>query len=101
MAQTFCKKVNESSNPLEHEGKKISVKNARTELQKSRNYALRDACKLIEQSGESNGKKVEIVWKVLDSKSRQVTVNDIVAFIQTKDDAQGSFTAPYTALVLS
>ena len=52
---------------------------------------------LIKTSPESNGKKIEIIWKVIDSKSRQVKVDDHVVFVQTKDEAKGSFIAPLCA----
>ena len=99
-AQHFNKKVVEVSIKLENGGKQILVKPARTELQKTRNYALNEAKKLITNAPESNGKSVEIIWKVPDSKSRYVKVNGDVAFVQTKDDAKGSFSAPFTGLVV-
>ena len=88
-AQNFNKKVVEVSIKLENGGKQILVKPARTELQKTRNYALNEAKKLITNAPESNGKSVENIWKVPDSKSRYVKVNGDVAFVQTKDDAKG------------
>ena len=51
---------NGTSNPLEHGGKQIMIKNARTDLQKSRNWALKKACELIKKLPESKDKKVEI-----------------------------------------
>lgn len=76
------------------------VKGARTEIQKERNWALKKAQEPIKSAPESNGKKVEIIWKVTDSKSRQVKVDDQVTFVQSKDEAKGSFIVPYETLVL-
>ena len=98
-AQNFSKKVSETSNQFEHGGKQILVKVARTELQKTRNFALKDALKLIKAIPESSGKNVEIIWKVPDSKSRHVEVDEEVAFVQTKDDAKGFVSTPFTGLV--
>ena len=77
------------------------IKNARTDFQKARNWALKKACEVIKSSPESKNKKVEIVWKVTDTKLRQITVNDKVAFVQSKEEATGTFVAPFTGLCLS
>ena len=101
VAQEFYKNITGSDFPCEVQGTKILIKGARTETQRERNTALKKAAELIKKSPESKDKNVEIVWKVQDSKTRQVKVNDIVAFTQLKDDRKGSFEAPYVGLTLS
>ena len=99
-AQDFCKKVGSSSIQLENGWKQIIVKGARTEIQKERNWALKEAQKMIKNAPESNGKNVEVVWKVPDTKSRHVTVDGTIAFLQTSTDNKGTFIAPFSALLL-
>ena len=59
-AQNFDKKVVESFIRLENGGKQMLVKPARTEMQKTRNYAVNEAKQLITNAPEPNGKSVEI-----------------------------------------
>ena len=61
------------------------------DLQTSRNWAMEKACELINFSPEFKNKTVEIVWKVTDTKLRQITVNSKVVFVQGKDKAKGIF----------
>ena len=77
------------------------IKNARTDFQKACNWALKKACELIKNSPESKNKKVEIVWKVTDTKLRQINVNEKVAFVQSEEEGTGTFVAPFTDLSLS
>ena len=62
---------------------------------------MKKACELIKSSPESKDKTVEIVWKVTDTKLRQITVNSKMVFVQGKDEAKGTFCAPYDGLTLS
>ena len=100
VAQEFYKKVTGSDFPCEVQGTKILIKGARAETQRDRNTTLKKAAELIKKSPESKDKNVEIVWKVTENKSRQVKVNDTVAFIQLKDDRKVSFGVPYDGLML-
>ena len=100
-AQNFCKKVVESSIQLESGGKQIMVKGARTEIQKERNWALKEAQKLIKNAPESKGKNVEIAWKVPDTKSRHVMVDGNIGFAQTQNENKGTFIAPFSSLALA
>ena len=99
-AKDFCKKVGESSIQLQNGGKQIMVKAARTDFQKERNWALKEAQTIIKTTPEGNGKNVEIGWKVPDTKSRHVTVDGITAFVQTPTENKGTFIAPFSTLVL-
>ena len=101
VAQEFYKKITGSDFPCEVQGTKITIKSARTEIQRDRNTALKKTAELINKSPESKDKNVEIVWKVTENKSRQVKVNDTVAFTQLKDDRKGAFEAPYDGMTLS
>ena len=73
---------------------------ARTQFQMARNWSIKKAHELIKAAPEASGKKIEIVWKITDSKNRHVTADDVAVFVQTFEDAQGTFIAPFSALVL-
>ena len=73
---------------------------AKTEMQLKRNSALRDAEKKLKALPANKGKKISIVWQKTDTKdrSREVTVNDVSAFIQTPEDMSGIFLSPFSDL---
>ena len=69
---------------------------AKTQIQLNRNGALRKAVDVLkkEVGGDT---KVEIVWRKIGSRDREVTVNGDQAFRQTIDDSQGVFLAGFAA----
>ena len=77
------------------EGKTIMVKKARSKVNGQQNCAVRRAFEVIKDSPLSGRKSVEIQWK-----DRVVTVNNVAAFTQGKQDTTGSFQPPYTELSL-
>ena len=69
---------------------RISVKHARTQLQKQRNWALRKASEILSAAGVGS---VTIDWKM---PFRSVSVNCIVAFSQEQSDSRGVFATEFS-----
>ena len=75
-------------------GKAVAIKQSKTKLQSKRNWCLSEAEKLLKEKA-SDGVEVTLEWK-----ERAVKVNGIIAFKQNKTDSGGTFSAPFTSLVL-
>ena len=76
----------------------LKISKRKTKLEKLRNYSLFRAGELLEESvgSETPTPDVKIVWQ-----SRKVTVNDVDAFVQSKDDERGSFCGVFANIVFS
>ena len=76
----------------------LKISKRKTKLEKLRNYSLFRAEELLEESvgSETPTPDVKIVWQ-----SRKVTVNDVDAFVQSKDDERGSFCGVFANIVFS
>ena len=74
----------------------LKISKRKTKLEKLRNYSLFRAGELLEESvgSETPTPDVKIVWQ-----SRKVTVNDVDAFVQSKDDERGSFCGVFANIV--
>jgi len=94
---SFLKQVESTSASMTAGRKPLTLKKARTDFQKERNFKIRKAAELIEASPQSQGKSVKIEWL---QKERQVKVDDAVAFVQPLGDPCGTFQAPFLDIVL-
>ena len=74
----------------------LKISKRKTKLEKLRNYSLFRAEELLEErvGSETPAPDVKIVWQ-----SRKVTVNDVDAFVQSKDDERGSFCGLFANIV--
>ena len=72
--------------PLNVGGDSISVKRALTKINGSRNWALREAEKLVKAFAENISGEVKLQWP-----TRSVLLNDLEVFKQTTDDMKGTF----------
>ena len=72
--------------PLNVGGDSISVKRALTKINGSRNWALREAEKLVKAFAENISGEVKLQWQ-----TRSVLLNDLEVFKQTTDDMKGTF----------
>lgn len=88
----FVKAVEESGVVVETEGKQLQVKQAQTQKQRTRNWALRKAEELVKAVPGTTGVK-------LDWKERKVKVGEEAAFEQGKDNL-GTFLGNFTNLKL-
>ena len=91
-ARNFVKAVEESGVAVETQGKKLLVKQAQTQKQKARNWALRKAEELVK--GKPGATGVQLEWK-----ERKVTAGGVDAFTQGKDNL-GSFVGDFSDLKL-
>ena len=98
-AKSFVKKTETDHVELQVEGVSMKIKLRRTKLQKKRNYCLHKAAELLKKSG-SSGDDVKIEWKIEASKTRKVLFNGKTGFEQLQHDSMGTFTAPFTNLVI-
>ena len=67
--------------------------------QLNRNSVLRKTCDLLKKNVQDPN-TVEIIWKKMGSKDREVQVNKIPAFRLTIDDNIGTFLDPFSSLQL-
>jgi hypothetical protein len=78
----------------------IHMKPARSKLNGKRNFSLRRAEELIQAHASAAGKEIKLNFKTEVPGVRNVTVNDEVAFIQTKGETGGRFLSPFENLAL-
>ena len=76
--------------PLVHGSVIVHAKPALTKQNGARNWALREAAKLVKESPKSNTETVKIVWK-----ERKVENDGIIVFIQLGDDLKGTFSGMF------
>ena len=81
-------------------GAVIGIKPARSKLNGKRNVSIRKAEELIKAHDEGQDKDVKIEWKTAVPGVRTVTVGDVIAFSQSKNDVGGTFSAPFDGLAL-
>jgi hypothetical protein len=90
-ARTFTDKFKNNKADL---GKlTVDVRPARTKLNGQRNYSLRQASDKLKAEGST--KSVQIHWK-----NRDVSVDNVTAFKQGKDEIGGSFVGAFLHLTL-
>jgi len=94
-AKNFTNAVDETGAELKVKGQSIKVKSARTKFNSSRNYSMRVAQERIKAHAATGTKTVEFKWE-----ARTVTVDNEVAFSQSKAEIGGTFVAPYSDLSL-
>ena len=80
----------------------LQFSRAKTQTQLSRNAALRDAAEILKKDSRVGKLPVEIIWQKTDKKdrSREVQVNSMVVFSQSKDDLSGQFLGKFADLQL-
>ena len=74
-------------------GVELKLKPALTKINSKRNWALRRASELIQDTSEARLRSVKINWK-----DRTVTLDGTAVFLQNKEDLYGSFADPFTYL---
>ena len=72
---------------------KLEITRAKTQIQLSRNAALRQAEEILNKDSRIKNKKEEVIWQKEDKKNRtrEVHVDSRIIFIQSKDDLTGNF----------
>ena len=72
----------------------IKISRAKTQPQRSRNWAMREAAKLVGAGDD------DIDWGKKATDMRSIKKGGSVAFVQTKSDLRGSFQPGFTHLAL-
>ena len=79
-------------------GSKLSISRAKSALQLERNNCLRRVSDLLKKQDKAKSDAVEIAWQVEGSKTRQVKLGSVVAFVQEVDDSAGKFVGDFCSL---
>ena len=79
---------------------KLEVSRAHTDWQRSRNYAMRKAEQMINESLVANKIGNARVEYVADKDSRRIMVNSSPAFVQKREDPRGQFVGEFKELTL-
>ena len=76
----------------------LKIGKRKTKLEKLSNYSSIRAEELLKQSvgGETPTPEEKIVWQ-----SRKVTVNNVDAFVQAREEERGSFCGAYAHVIFS
>ena len=72
-------------------GAAIGIARAKIAFQLKRNNNLKDVMKKLSKDPRCEDKTVNIQWQLDDCKNRTVSVDNVVAFIQSPADLRGSF----------
>ena len=91
----IIKSIKDEKLEFKIDSKALSIKQARTQLNTTRNSSLRSAEKAIKESDKARDKEVKIEWK-----DRTVLCGGIAAFRQEKNELTGSFLDPFSSLIL-
>ena len=93
--------LTDNNHSLKHNDKTMRLDKMKPQLQLNRNYALKKAKELIEKHPDGNNKTIIIHWKNDNTTTRTITVNDVTAFTQTKDETTGTFSAPFNNITIN
>ena len=83
----------------EDDKNQVSIKRAKIAWQLKRNASLKQAVDRLKKDGKLQGKEPVIACLIEGTKDRAVKIGDVVAFLQTPNDACGNFLAPYQNVV--
>ena len=89
-----------ASNLASVKGAKLSVGRMRTDVHRSRDFAMRKAEELIRQKLSSKSVSLEGVKYEKTKESRKIVVNEQDAFVQERGNSFGAFAGEFTDLSL-